>query len=94
MLHDAANGGDHFVEGSDERSLLPTPGVAFDADTICARAQTGESHPIVVLGFSARRFGIGPPEDQMLAMNPNRHTDGDGVVFDELGQLPMGTLHR
>ena len=93
MLHDAANRINHVFEASDKRSFLPTSGVAFDTHPIGSSAQSSEAHAIVVLRNLARRLGIESPEDQVIPMNPDRHTGSNGMMFDKLGELPLGTLH-
>lgn len=93
MLHDTTNRINHVFEASDKRGFLPTSGVAFNTHPIGSCTQSSEAYAIVVLRNLARRFGIGSPEDQMIAMDPDRHTGSNSMVFDKLAELPLGTLH-
>ena len=94
MLHDTANRSNHVFKAANKRGFLPAPGMAFDAHPIGSCTQSGEAYAIVTLGRLTRCLGIGSSEDQMISMNPDGHPGGNEIVFDKLGELSLGALHR
>ena len=74
VLHNAENGVNHFLHGTHKRSSFPTAGMSFDAQAVRGAAQARQSDPVVVLEFLVGANHLSPPQDQMIAVDPDMQT--------------------
>ena len=73
MLHEALDAVHDLVQAAPKGRSLPTARVPFHAQAVGPGAQSCEPDTIVILRLGLRCCCIAPAEDQMVAMNPDRH---------------------
>ena len=71
MLHTAQNRVSHLIESPREGRSFPAPGVTPDTQSVQAGRQTRQANAIVILHVAIGSDRLTPPQDQMIAMDPD-----------------------
>ena len=93
MLHAAQNRIDHLLERPRERRSFPASGVTPDAQSVQGGRQTRQANAIVIRHVAIGSDRLTPPQDQMIAMDPDVQTRGALMRTQQACELRFGDSH-
>jgi hypothetical protein len=92
MLHERPHNLEQLLQGTGERRLLPSAGVAANAESPGGCTPRGEPDAVVAYQRAPGAVGLLAPDDQVIAPGANVHALGGGVSSQQSLQLRFGIL--